>query len=196
MKPKIFITFAPLKHSATSCCGENCLSDFRFNNKYPTAPDESVIEDWTQEDESCLIHYRQLFHGLPMMETDEHMPGIVEWETPKTLVCALWSRRGLEKLEFPFVVGTQKALGEPFEPITADEALAACQAADMNLGEWRKLHVSRMELGYVMLARNIAQTEIEARPAWLIRIWGEILGNMESVVAAVDAQTGEMLLNR
>ena len=24
MKPKIFITFAPLKHSATSCCGENC----------------------------------------------------------------------------------------------------------------------------------------------------------------------------
>ena len=66
----------------------------------------------------------------------------------------------------------------------------------MNLGEWRKLHVSRMELGYVMLARNIAQTEIEARPAWLIRIWGEILGNMESVVAAVDAQTGEMLLNR
>ena len=58
------------------------------------------------------------------------MPGIVEWETPKTLVCALWSRRGLEKLEFPFVVGTQKALGEPFEPITADEALAACQAAD------------------------------------------------------------------
>ncbi|KDS50516.1 hypothetical protein M093_2183 [Bacteroides uniformis str. 3978 T3 i] len=35
MKPKIFITFAPLKHSATSCCGENCLSDFRFNNKYP-----------------------------------------------------------------------------------------------------------------------------------------------------------------
>ena len=47
-----------------------------------------------------------------------------------------------------------------------------------------------------MLARNIAQTEIEARPAWLIRIWGEILGNMESVVAAVDAQTGEMLLNR
>ena len=35
MKPKIFITFAPLKHSATSCCGKNCLSDFRFNNKYP-----------------------------------------------------------------------------------------------------------------------------------------------------------------
>ena len=35
MKPKIFITFAPLKHSATSCCGKNCLTDFRFNNKYP-----------------------------------------------------------------------------------------------------------------------------------------------------------------
>ena len=32
MKPKIFITFAPLKHSATSCCGKNCLSDFRFNH--------------------------------------------------------------------------------------------------------------------------------------------------------------------
>ena len=162
---------------------------------YGVAPDEFVVEDWTEADESCLIHYRQLFHGLPMMETDEHMPGIVEWETPKTLVCALWSRRGLEKLEFPFVVGTQTALGEPFAPITADEALAACQSADMNLGEWRNLHISRIELGYVMLAKNIAQTEIEARPAWLIRIWGEILGNMESVVAAVDAQTGDMMLS-
>lgn len=162
---------------------------------YGVAPDEFVVENWTQEDESCLIHYRQLFHGLPMMETDEHMPGIVEWETPKTLVCALWSRRGLEKLEFPFVVGTQTALGEPFAPITADEALAACQSADMNLGEWCNLHISRIELGYVMLAKNIAQTEIEARPAWLIRIWGEILGNMESVVAAVDAQTGDMMLS-
>ena len=35
MKPKIIITFVPLKHSATPCLGEDCYADFRFNNKYP-----------------------------------------------------------------------------------------------------------------------------------------------------------------
>lgn len=174
---------------------EDWQSETAKKMEYGVAPNDYIIEDWTEADESCLIHYRQLFHGLPMMETDEHMPGIMEWETPETMVYAVMSRRGLEKLEFPFVVGAQEPLGEPFTPISADNAMAQFKASELKLDEWSQLHVSRIELGYVMLARNIAQTDIEARPAWLIRIWGKTLGDTFSVVAAVDAKTGEMLLS-
>ena len=63
----------------------------------------------------------------------------------------------------------------------------------MNLDGWQNLRVSRLELGYIMLAQNLAKTEIDARPAWLIRIWGEIFGETESIAVAVDAQTGNIL---
>ena len=44
-----------------------------------------------------------------------------------------------------------------------------------------------------MLAKNRARTDLEARPAWLIRIWGEIFGETQSVAVAVDAQTGTII---
>lgn len=157
------------------------------------APDERVIEDWTADDESVQLNFRQLFHGLPMLETDAHMPGILEWETSLTMVSATVSRRGLERLDFPFVAGEEEAVGAPFSAISPEEALEACEKADLNLDGWQNLRVSRLELGYVMLAQNLAQTEIDARPAWLIRIWGEIFGETESIAVAVDAQTGNIL---
>lgn len=157
------------------------------------APDERVIEDWTADDESIQLNYRQLFHGLPMLETDAHMPGVLEWETPLTMVSATVSRRGLERLDFPFAAGREEALGEPFKPISPEEALAACNAAELGLDGWQNLHVSNVELGYAMLAQNHAKTECIARPAWMIRIWGEIFGEKQSVAVAVDAQTGKIV---
>ena len=157
------------------------------------APHERVVEDWTAEDESIQLNYRQFFHGLPMLETDAHMPGILEWETPLTMVSATVSRRGVERLDFRFVVGGETLLGEAFAPISPEEALAACNEAELGLDGWQNLHVSAVELGYAMLAQNRAKTECIARPAWLIRIWGEIFGETESVAVAVDAQTGKIL---
>lgn len=157
------------------------------------APDECVVSDWAVDDESIQLNYRQLFHGLPMLETDAHMPGIFEWETPLTMISTTVSRRGLERLDFPFVAGQEEALDEPFKPISPEEALAVCTAAQLHMEGWKKLHVSRLELGYVMLAKNIAKTELEARPAWLIRIWGEIFGEKQSITVAVDAQTGKIV---
>ena len=151
------------------------------------------IEDWTADDESVQLNFRQFFHGLPMLETDAHMPGILEWETSLTMVSATVSRRGLERLDFPFVAGEEEAVGAPFSAISPEEALEACEKADLGLDGWQNLRVSRLELGYVMLAQNLAQTEIDARPAWLIRIWGEIFGETESIAVAVDAQTGNIL---
>lgn len=80
-----------------------------------------------------------------------------------------------------------------FPAISPEEALEACEKADLGLDSWQNLRVSRLELGYVMLAQNLAGTEIDARPAWLIRIWGEIFGETESIAVAVDAQTGNIL---
>ena len=77
--------------------------------------------------------------------------------------------------------------------ISPEEALEACEKADLGLDSWQNLRVSRLELGYIMLAQNLAGTEIDARPAWLIRIWGEIFGETESIAVAVDAQTGNIL---
>ena len=157
------------------------------------APHERIVSDWTKEDESVQLNYRQFFHDLPVLETDAHMPGILEWETPLTMVSATVSRRGLERLNFPFVMGREAPLGEMFAPISPEEALSACGRANLQLDSWQNLHVSTIELGYVMLAKNRALTDLEARPAWLIRIWGEIFGGTESVAVAVDAQTGTII---
>ena len=75
------------------------------------APDERIVSDWTKEDESVQLNYRQFFHDLPVLETDAHMPGILEWETPLTMVSATVSRRGLERLVFPSVMGREAPLG-------------------------------------------------------------------------------------
>lgn len=92
------------------------------------------------------------------------MPGILEWETPLTMVSATVSRRGLERLNFPFVMGREAPLGEMFAPISPEEALSACGRANLQLDGWQNLHVSTIELGYVMLAKNRALTDLEARP--------------------------------
>ena len=42
------------------------------------APHERIVSDWTKEDESVQLNYRQFFHDLPVLETDAHMPGILE----------------------------------------------------------------------------------------------------------------------
>ena len=157
------------------------------------APHERIVSDWTKDDESVQLNYRQFFHDLPVLETDAHMPGILEWETPLTMVSATVSRRGLERLDFPCVMGREAPLGEMFAPISPEEALSACGRANLQLDGWQNLHVSTIELGYVMLAKNRALTDLEARPAWLIRIWGEIFGGTESVAVAVDAQTGTII---
>ena len=157
------------------------------------APHERIVSDWTKEDESVQLNYRQFFHDLPVLETDAHMPGILEWETPLTMVSATVSRRGLERLDFPFVIGGEAPLGETFAPISPEEALSACGRANLQLDGWQNLHVSTIELGYVMLAENRARTDLEARPAWLIRIWGEIFGETQSDAVAVDAQTGTII---
>lgn len=157
------------------------------------APHERIVSDWTKDDESVQLNYRQFFHDLPVLETDAHMPGILEWETLLTMVSATVSRRGLERLDFPCVMGREAPLGEMFAPISPEEALSACGRANLRLDGWQNLHVSTIELGYVMLAKNRALTDLEARPAWLIRIWGEIFGGTESVAVAVDAQTGTII---
>lgn len=56
-------------------------------------------------------------------------------------------------------------------------------------------HVSEIRLGYVMLAEDRALTQAMARPAWLIRIWGEFEGESESQMIAIDARTGESMLD-
>ena len=75
------------------------------------------------------------------------MPGILEWETPLTMVSATVSRRGLERLDFPFVMGREAPLGEMFAPISPEEALSACGRANLQLDGWQNLHVSTIELG-------------------------------------------------
>lgn len=42
------------------------------------APHERIVSDWTKDDESVQLNYRQFFHDLPVLETDAHMPGILE----------------------------------------------------------------------------------------------------------------------
>ena len=167
----------------------------KAHREHGVSPDETLIEDWTKEDEYYELSYRQLFHGLPIMETDEHMPGIYEWETPRTVITAQVSRRGIEKLSLGFVPTEEKAIGEAFKPIPVWNALEACEGLSSTEVYLENAHVSEIRLGYVMLAENRALTQAMARPAWLIRIWGEFEGESESQMIAIDARTGESMLD-
>lgn len=167
----------------------------KAHREHGVSPDETLIEDWTKEDEYYELSYRQFFHGLPIMETDEHMPGIYEWETPRTVITAQVSRRGIEKLSLGFVPTEEKAVGEAFEPIPVRDALEACERLGSTEVYLEHAHVSEIRLGYVMLAEDRALTQAMARPAWLIRIWGEFEGESESQMIAIDARTGESMLD-
>lgn len=166
----------------------------KAHREHGVSPDETLIEDWTKEDEYYELSYRQVFHGLPIMETDEHMPGIYEWETPRTVITAQVSRRGIEKLQLDFVPTEETVVGEAFTPISVRDALEACKAIDSEELYLEDAHVSEIRLGYVMLAENRALTQAMARPAWLIRVWGEFEGRSESQMIAIDARTGERML--
>ncbi len=166
----------------------------KAHREHGVSPDETLIEDWTKEDEYYELSYRQLFHSLPIMETDEHMPGIYEWETPRTVITAQVSRRGIEKLRLGFVPTEEKAVGEAFAPIPVRDALEACKAINSEELYLEDAHVSEIRLGYVMLAEDRALTQAMARPAWLIRVWGEFEGESESQMIAIDARTGERML--
>ena len=123
------------------------------------------------------------------------MPGIYEWETPRTVITAQVSRRGIEKLSLGFVPTEEKAIGEAFKPIPVRDALEACEGLSSTEVYLEHAHVSEIRLGYVMLAENRALTQAMARPAWLIRIWGEFEGESESQMIAIDARTGESMLD-
>ena len=71
---------------------------------------------------------------------------------------------GPRTVEFPVCHGQGSAAGEMFAPISPEEALSACGGANLQLDSWQNLHVSTIELGYVMLAKNRALTDLEARP--------------------------------
>lgn len=75
-----------------------------------------------------------------------------------------------------FVPTEEKAVGEAFEPIPVRDALEACERLGSTEVYLEHAHVSEIRLGYVMLAENRALTQAMARPAWLIRIWGEFEG--------------------
>ena len=123
------------------------------------------------------------------------MPGIYEWETPHTVITAQVSRRGIEKLRLGFVPTEEKAIGEAFKPIPVWNALEACEGLSSTEVYLEHAYVSEIRLGYVMLAEDRALTQAMARPAWLIRIWGEFEGESESQMIAIDARTGESMLD-
>ena len=94
-----------------------------------------------------------------------------------------------------FVPTEEKAIGEAFKPIPVRDALEACEGLSSTEVYLEHAYVSEIRLGYVMLAEDRALTQAMARPAWLIRIWGEFEGESESRMIAIDARTGESMLD-
>ena len=168
---------------------------------FGAAPDEAVIRDWTREDEHYELYLPQLYHGLMILPTQQYMTGIYGLETPHATVDAKISRRGIESLNLGFVPGEEEASGDPFAPITVQEALAACGRLESceESRAWVNPHVSRIDLGYVMLTQDRAVTKAKARPAWIMNVVYTHETDAEqgerACVIAVDAQTGEMLLD-
>lgn len=172
---------------------------------YGVSPSETVIKDWTAQDEHIELLLPILYHGLMVLPTDAHMPGISQWETGRASVRAIVSRQGVRRLEMDFVPGEERPTGDAFTPITLEEALAACEripqsAAMDDISD--DARVSEIRLGYVMMTENIACTEATARPAWMMYVfydmpiegYGETYWTRTFKPIAIDAQTGESLL--
>ena len=190
---------------------------------YGVSPTEVVVEDWSKADEHYRLRLPTRLHGLPVMPWRVLMNTLAGEETADAAVCAWVSRQGVAFMDIEFVPGREEAVGEPFAPISAQEALEICaREAKSPVKEWglgeRNLHytgvnnprVSEMKLGYVLCPEGSGESCM-ARPAWFFRItydtvalhvvsdWGD--GPVEheeaetwSQTVAVDAQTGDMLL--
>ena len=190
---------------------------------YGVSPTETVVEDWFTADEHYRLRLPTRFHGLPVMPWRVPMNTLAGEETADTAVCAWISRQGVEFMDIEFVPGREEAVGEPFAPISAQEALEICAreaksaAEEWGLGEVGRHYtgvnnprVSEMKLGYVLYREEDGESCL-ARPAWFFRIiydtvalhavsnWGD--GPVEheetetwNQTVAVDAETGEMLL--
>lgn len=168
------------------------------------SPEDVVIEDYTRDDEYYEIILPYLYHGLVVMPTSENLPYTNQFETPFAHVEAVVSRRCVEKLIISFVPGKEKASGKAFEPITVEEALAACEKIESTreypwYDGYENPRIGEIRLGYAFLSKDRAITEVNARPAWLIYIFCDFKNEDGSVdttwqTIAIDAQTGEMLL--
>ena len=190
---------------------------------YGVSPTENVVEDWSTADEHYRLRLPTRLHGLPVMPWRVNMNTLAGEETADASVCAWISRQGVEFMDIEFVPGREETVGEPFAPISAQEALDVCaREARSTVKEWglgeKNLHytgvndprVSEMKLGYVLCPEGDGESCL-ARPAWFFRIiydtvalhavsdWGD--GPVEheeaetwSQTVAVDAETGDMLL--
>lgn len=164
-------------------------------------PGETVFTAYTQEDECYTLLLPYLYHGLMVMPTGEHLPYTNQYETPFAHVNALISRRGVEKLELDFIPGEERADGEPFRPISVEEALSACEGLTRPAVECLNPRIHEIRLGYVFLSRNLSTTEVNARPAWIMNVFSDD-NELEATMGdgtcrdciAIDAETGEMLL--
>lgn len=171
---------------------------------YGVRPDEMVFTAYTEEDECYSLLLPYLYHGLMVMPTSEHLPYTNQYETPFANVNALISRRGVETLALDFIPGKERADGEPFQPISVEEALLACEGLPRKVGweECGNARINEIRLGYVFLSRNLSTTEVRARPAWIMYVFSddvgqETIGDEGSVrrdCIAIDAQTGENLI--
>lgn len=173
---------------------------------YGLLPNETVFTEYTKEDECYPLLLPYLYHGLMVMPTSEHLPYTNQYETPLTNVNALISRRGVEELSLDFIPGEEKPDGEPFEPIPVEAALETCEQLTRSYG-WssygKNARIHEIRLGYVFLSRNLATTEVKARPVWFMYVFSDLIDGEEANEAvdevegrgiAIDAQTGEMLI--
>lgn len=164
---------------------------------YGVAPDETVVEDWTRADEHYRVRLAIRYRGLPVMPWSGYTRDFTQ--TPDAYLYAWISRDAVERLETEFVPGKDEALGDPFVPVTAEEALARCAGqAKSRFDAWgygeptyagvKNAHVSSMRLGYVMLpdmeASGSAANRLTgmheryiARPAWFFAIDLETTAN-------------------
>lgn len=164
---------------------------------YGVAPDETVVEDWTQADEHYRARLAIRYHSLPVMPWKEYTRDFTE--TPDAYLYTWIGRDGIEYLQVEFVPGEDEALGEPLAPMTAEEALARCaEQAKSRFDAWgygepiyagvSNAHVNSICLGYVMLpdmeAGGSAESRLTgmytryiARPAWFFTIYLETTAN-------------------
>lgn len=179
------------------------------------APDQTLTEGWTAEDEHYRLRLPMLYHGLRIMPWQENTRKLDFDNTPDAYVYAWITRQGVEKLYMDFVPGEEKAVGEAFAPISAEEALDACERElkkdekDGEIGENAEIlnpHIGRMWLGYVMLPDHVDKSELSTRvfratPAWFMSVYYDKSGQRPMGNAswqkdiAIDARTGESLLS-
>ena len=187
----------------------------RMHLEEGVAPNQTLTEGWTAEDEHYCLRLPMLYHGLRIMPWQENTKKLDFDNTPDAYAYAWITRQGVEKLVMDFVPGEEKAVGDAFVPISAEEALDACerelkkQEKNWGIGESAEIlnpHISRMWLGYVMMPDHVDKSRLStnvfrATPAWLMSIYYDNseqkpMGNASwQKNVAIDARTGESLLS-